>query len=152
MQDHLKTHIRRWFEEVWNQGREEAVDELMAPEAIAYGLGETERDVHGPPEFKHFLRNMRSAIPDVHIEVDDIVVEGDKAAARVTLTGTHLGEGLGVRPTGHSVRVSGIVIIEATDGRIVKGWNCWDQLGFLRQIGASAAKPAPASDRFLSRT
>ena len=151
MQDQLKTHILRWFEEVWNQGREEAVDELMAPEAIAYGLGETERDVHGPSEFKNFLRNMRGAIPDVHIQVEDILVEGDKAATRLTLTGTHLGEGLGVKPTGHSVRVAGLVIIQAINGRIVKGWNCWDQLGFLRQIGASAAKPGPASDRFLSR-
>jgi len=50
-----KTLIHRWFEEVWNQGREETIDELFARDAIAFGLGETEQPVHGPSEFKKFL-------------------------------------------------------------------------------------------------
>lgn len=144
-----KALIQRWFQEVWNEGREETIDELLAPDAVAVGLGETERDVHGPREFKRFVRNMRATLPDIHIRVEDAIAEGDKAVVRVVLEGTHNGNGLATRATGHRVRVAGVVIVQLDGGRIVRGWNSWDQLGFLRQIGAAAVRPAPTTDRFL---
>ena len=143
-----RTIVHRWFEEVWNQGREETVDELFAPDGIGHGLGEGTADVRGPADFKIFLRNMRSAFPDAHIRIEDTIVERDRAVVRVVLEGTHRGEGLGLPPTGRGVSVTGIVILKVTGGQIVEGWNSWDQLGLLRQLGAI---PAPqARDRFLS--
>ncbi len=143
-----RTIVRRWFEEVWNQGREETVDELFAPDGIGHGLGEGTADVRGPADFKIFLRNMRSAFPDAHIRIEDTIVERDRAVVRVVLEGTHLGEGLGLPPTRRRVSVTGIVILKVTGGQIAEGWNSWDQLGLLRQLGAI---PAPqARDRFLS--
>ncbi len=144
-----KAVIQRWFKEVWNEGREETIDELLAPDAVVVGLGETEKDVHGPEEFKHFVRNMRAVLPDLKIHVEESIAEGDKAVVRVVLEGTHNGDGLGSKATGRRVKVAGIVIVQLSAGRIVRGWNCWDQLGFLRQIGAAAVRPAPAMDRFL---
>jgi steroid delta-isomerase-like uncharacterized protein len=144
-----KALIHRWFKEVWNEGREETIDKLLAPDAVAIGLGETEREVHGPQEFKQFVRNMRATLPDIHIRVEDAIAEGDKAVVRVVLEGTHNGNFVGTRATGHHVRVAGVVIVQLDGGRIVRGWNCWDQLGFLRQIGAAAVRPAPTTDRFL---
>lgn len=88
--------LHRWFNEVWNEGREETVDELFARTAIGHGLGESETDIRGPEEFKIFLRNMRNAMPDVRIRIEDILAHGEKAAVRIELTGTHRGEGLGV--------------------------------------------------------
>ena len=144
-----KALITRWFDEVWNQGREETVDELMAPHATGYGLGETEKDVHGPAEFKIFLRNMRGAVPDARVEIEGITAEQDKAAVLLTLKGTHLGNGLGVPPSGNPVLIRGIVMVRVANGQIVEGWNSWDQLGLLRQIGALDHPSAP--DLFLSR-
>jgi steroid delta-isomerase-like uncharacterized protein len=148
MSEANKNVVRRWFQEVWNEGREEAVDELFTPGGVAVGLGDTDVPVRGPEEFKVFLRNMRGAIPDVRITVEDLLSEGDKVAVRLVLEGTHKGPGLGVAPTGQPVRVAGIVLVRFQDGRIVEGWNSWDQLGLLRQIGALAA---PREDRFLKK-
>ena len=144
-----KAVLERWFEEVWNQGREQVVDELMAPDAVAIGLGEMDQDVHGPSEFKIFLRNMRQALPDVRIDMEDTTTEQDKISARVVLKGTHHGNGLGVAPTGNAVSIRGIVMVRVAAGKIVEGWNSWDQLGLLRQIGA-LNNPA-GKDRFLAR-
>ena len=91
---------------------------------------------------------MRSALPDVHIRIEDTIVDGCKAAARVVLEGTHLGEGLGVPATGRRVTITGIVIIRVAHAQIAEGWNSWDQLGLLQQIGAIPAPLVP--DRFLS--
>ena len=147
MSTDLHTIIHRWFDEVWNQGREETVDELLAPKAIVHGLGEG-NDVVGPDAFKIFVRNMRSALPDLVIRIEDTIVDGGKAVARVVLEATHLGDGLGLPKTGRHVSVAGIVIVQTANGQIVEGWNCWDQLGLLRQLGAMATQEG--SDRFLS--
>jgi predicted ester cyclase len=143
-----KSLIHRWFDEVWNRGQEETVDELLSIDGIGYGLGESNSEVRGPAGFKIFLRNMRAALPDVHIHIEDTIVQGDKAVVRVLLEGTHLGEGLGLSPTGRRVTVSGIVIVRVVGSQIIEGWNSWDQLGLLQQIGAI---PAPQTvDRFLA--
>ncbi len=64
------------------------------------------------------------------------------------LEGTHTGAGLSVVPTGRRVRIAGIVVVRIANGRITEGWNSWDQLGLLRQIGAL---PAPeGQDRFVA--
>ena len=131
-----KALIRRWFDEVWNKGQEAAVDRLFAERGIAYGLGDTDAEVRGPEQIKQFVRNMRSSLPDVHITIEDIVAEADKVMVRVLLEGTHTGDGLGVPPTGRRVRVAGIVLARISNDQIVEGWNSWDQLGLLRQIGA----------------
>jgi len=142
------TLIHRWFDEVWNQGSEETVDELYAPNGICHGLGEGGADVCGPAGFKVFWRNMRSALPDVEIRIEDTLVDGNKAVVRVVLEGTHLGEGLGLLPTGRRVSITGIVIISVAGGQVSEAWNSWDQLGLLQQIGAIPSSEAP--DRFIS--
>jgi steroid delta-isomerase-like uncharacterized protein len=132
----LHALMRRWFEEVWNQGREETVDELFALDGVAHGLGEGAENTHGRDKFKVFLRSMRQALPDVRVEVEDSIAEDDRIVARVMLTGTHLGEGLGFPPSGRSVAVRAMIFTRFADGQIVEGWNSWDQLGFLQQVGA----------------
>jgi len=143
-----KALVRRWFEEVWNQGRESTIDELFSAESVAHGLGDSEADVHGPAEFKPFVANLRGSIPDIRIELEDILCEGDRVAVRILLQGTHLGHGLGVAPTGGKVSIQGIIIVRFVNGQIVEGWNSYDQLGLLRQVGALPA--AGDRDRFLS--
>ncbi|HJX82824.1 MAG TPA: ester cyclase [Candidatus Angelobacter sp.] len=142
-----KAIIHRWFEEVWNQGREETIDELLTPDATIFGLGESDTVVHGPAEFKPFSRNLRSAFPDLHIRIEDTIAEGSRVVVRVVLEGTHNGNGIGIPPTGRRVQVGGLVVVEVADGKLIAGWNIWDQQGLLRQIGAV---PTRLTDRFLA--
>jgi steroid delta-isomerase-like uncharacterized protein len=135
MPSDLRAIVHRWFEEVWNQGREETVDELLAPDAIGYSLADGQ-DVVGPKGFKPFLRNMRGAFPDVHVRVHDTFVDGTKAAAHISLEATHLGDQLGVPKTGRRVKIGGVILLRIDNGRVVEAWNYWDQLGLMRQLGA----------------
>jgi steroid delta-isomerase-like uncharacterized protein len=140
--------VRRWFEEVWNKGRESAIDEMFPADGVAHGLGDSELDVRGPNDFKPLVANIRGALPDLHISIEDIVAAGDRVAVRITLQGTHTGNGLGVAPTGRKVSIQGIVIVRLVDGCIREGWNSYDQLGLLRQVGALPA--AGNRDTFLT--
>lgn len=142
------TIAHRWFEEVWNQGLEPAIDELSAENMIGHGLGEAGNDAIGRDQFRIFWRNLRTALPDLHVRVEDTITQGDKVAIRVVLEATHLGKGLGVPPSRARVKVSGIVIARVDGGQIVEAWNNWDQLALLQQIHAMPA-PKP-DDRFLS--
>ena len=143
-----KALVRRWFKEVWNEGREATIVELFAEVGVAYGLGDGEAEVRGPAQLKPFVCNLRGALPDLQINIQDIMAEEDKVMVRVLLEGTHSGSGLGVPPSGRKIRVAGIVLLRISKGQFVEGWNSWDQLGLLRQIGAMPT--SLGEDRFLT--
>ena len=130
-----ETLLHRWFEEVWNQGNVGIVDELFDAAGIAHGLvGEDGKELRGPAGFKPFLQNFRSAFPDIHIEINDTVVEGDKIAARCTVRGTHAGMGIGLAPTGRSVTFTGMTIVRTQHGKIIEAWNNFDFQGLFQQL------------------
>ena len=139
MSDANKALVHRWFEEVWSKGRVAAIDEMLASHGVVHGLG---ADAHGPEGFKPFHAAYRSAFPEVTIQVDDIVAEGDIVAARWSGWGTHRGEGLGFAATGRQVRFSGMVFVRIENGQLVEGWNIFDQLGMLQQLGIVSSPPA----------
>jgi steroid delta-isomerase-like uncharacterized protein len=142
----IKALSRRWFEEVWNKARDAAIDELLAPDGIAHGLGEAGQALPGPAEFRKFYRQFRSGFPDASVVVDQVIAEGDTTAVRFTARATHSGDGLGVKATGRRITVSGMCMIRWKDGQIAEGWNEFDVAGLLRQIGAGAeAGGAPAA-------
>jgi steroid delta-isomerase-like uncharacterized protein len=138
MSNDNKQLVQRWFEEVWNEGREATIDELMSAAGVGFGLAATKSEVHGPPEFKPFVRNFRDAFPDLHFVIEDMVAEGDKVAVRLGVTGTHQGGGLGFPATGRKINVTAITIIQFANGKLVQGWNNWDQLGMMQQLGMAA--------------
>ena len=123
---------RRFFEEVWNQGDEAAIDRYIATDAAGndptFGAG---RDA-----FRAQWRKWRAAFPDLHFAVEDLVAEGDKVVTRWTLTGTHQGEFLGIAPTGRAVSVAGMSLDRVAAGQIAEGFDAWDELGLHRQLGA----------------
>jgi steroid delta-isomerase-like uncharacterized protein len=129
------TFVHRWFEEVWNNGRLAAVDEMMAPDASMHGLGEG-AGVNGSVAFKEFVVKLRGAFPDMRITVNETVEEGDMIAARWTATMTHLGDQLGIAATGNRVGVTGMSMARLRDGVMVEGWNNWDIMALMEQIGA----------------
>ena len=138
MSEHNISLMRRWFDEVWNQGRLETIHELMAPDAIGIGQGGAEAAIHGPKEFQAFVERLRRAFPDIHVTVEDAFSsdDDDKVAVRWSATMTHQGSDLGIPASGKIVHITGISIVRLVDGRIVEGWDNWDQLGMMREIGA----------------
>jgi steroid delta-isomerase-like uncharacterized protein len=132
----LKVLVRRWFEEVWNKGREEAIDELFAEDGIAYGLAdETGAPLRGASGFKPFFRNFRNAFPDIEVVVEDTIAEGDRVAARCTVRATHAGDSLGFAATQKPMEITGMTIVRVRDGQIVEAWNNFDFMGMFQQLG-----------------
>jgi steroid delta-isomerase-like uncharacterized protein len=137
--------IRRWFDQVWNEGRMEAIDEMASPDVVGHGQAQHATDV-GLEEFRTFAKDLRRAFPDMTVTIDQIVEQGDKVVARWTSTMTHKGDFLGFAPSGKKATITGTSIQRISGGKIVEGWDNWDQLGLLVQIGAVPAahfvKPA----------
>ncbi len=127
--------LRRWFQEVWNEGRIQTVYELLAPDAVARGQRGADTEIRGPEEFVKFVGEIRGAFPDIRINVEDVFGNGDKVVLRWSVVMTHTGDTLGMPPSGKTVRSTGISIARIVDGKIVEGWDSWDQLGMLEQIG-----------------
>ena len=131
-----KVLIHRWFEEVWNKKNEAVIEELLAPNALIYGLGnDPTRASRGPEEFRPFWKAFTSAFPDLQIAVESTISEDDKVVARCAVRGTHTGDGLGFPPTGKRVHINGIVIATIRDGKLIEGWNSFDFLMLYSQLG-----------------
>ncbi len=136
------TLMRKWFDEVWNQGRAESIDELFPEHAIMWGVARPGIPSTGSAEFKQFYKALRSACPDIHIAIEKVVQEGDTAFARWTATMTHTGEGLGMPPTGNKVTLQGMSALRLQNGQVAEGWNVWDQVGLARQLGVLEGRTA----------
>lgn len=137
MSDENKALIRRWFEEVWNQGREEVIDELFAADGIAHGLAdESGKTLRGGQDYKPFFRKFRSAFPNIQVIVEDTVAEGDMVAARCTVRGKHQSDSLGFAATGMATEFTGITIVRIDQGKIVEAWNNFDFMTMFKQLGA----------------
>jgi steroid delta-isomerase-like uncharacterized protein len=135
--DANKALVRRWFEEVWNKGRAEAIAEMFAADGIAHGLSDDAGNpLKGPADFKPFHETFRGAFPDIEVIVEDTIAEGDRVAARCSVRGKHAGDHLGVAATNAPVDFSGISIVRIKDGKIVEAWNNFDFMKMNQQIGA----------------
>jgi steroid delta-isomerase-like uncharacterized protein len=127
--------MRRWFKEVWNEGKTETIHELLAPDAIGIGELEDGGKLRGPAEFVPFVERIRGAFPDIKITVEDTFGAKDRVVLRWSATMTHRGDGLGIAATGKPVQITGMSMVRIVDNKIVEGWDNWDQLGMLKQIG-----------------
>jgi len=135
MPDQYATLAHHWFEEVWNQGRESAIDELMAEDAIVHGItDDSGNELRGPAQFKPFFHKFRAAFPDIRITIEDAMVDGDRVAVRCLVTATHTGPGL-TPPTNKAARFTGMCFMRIKDGKIAEGWNNFDFLSLYQQLG-----------------
>ena len=137
-----KTIGRRWFEEVWNDRSVEAIDRRMTPDCVVHGLGRGGEDLAGPGGFKPFHQAFLNAFPDLRVQVEDVIEEGDKVAIRWTATGLHQGDGLGMPATHKRMHVGGMTIARIRDGRLVEGWNNFDVMRMMQQLGVLPPPPA----------
>jgi steroid delta-isomerase-like uncharacterized protein len=135
--------MRRWFQEVWNEGKTQTIYDLFAADGIATGEHEDGKPMRGPADFAPFAKRIRGAFPDIRIVIEDAFGAGDKVVVRWTATMTHSGDHLGMPASGKPVRIAGMTIARIRDNQIAEGWDSWDQLGMLKQIEAYRT-PQPA--------
>jgi predicted ester cyclase len=136
--------VRQWFTEVWDEGREDAIDRLAVPDLVVHGLGGPGAPpVRGAVEFKNVFHTFREALGDLEIAVERTVTEGDTCAAYCRVKGRHVGHALGGAPTHRPIEFTGIVMCVVNDGRLVEGWNCFDFLSMYQQIGWIKNPPMP---------
>jgi steroid delta-isomerase-like uncharacterized protein len=132
-----KALIRRWFEEVWNQGRADAIPEMFSEDGIAHGLSDdVNAPMKGPGGFLPFHGQFRGAFPGIEVVVEDQVAEGDLVATRCSVRGKHEGDSLGFAATNAPVEFTGMTITRIRDGKIVEAWNNFDFMKMYRQLGA----------------
>jgi steroid delta-isomerase-like uncharacterized protein len=131
-----KDRLRRVYEEVINAGELGRSGEFIATDMVDHEHAPGAEDLQGPELFNQYFSMVRSAFPDFECVVEDMVAEGDKVAARVTLRGTHQGEFMGIPPSGNRIEVTGIDIARFADGKMVEHWGNFDDLGMMQQLGA----------------
>jgi steroid delta-isomerase-like uncharacterized protein len=123
------------FARVWDTNDPSILDELAAPDIrVSYPI--LPGPIQGVGVFKKVLAGIRAGLPDIKIEVGEVIAEGDFVVAPWTISGTHLGELMGIPPSGRRVKWRGITIYRIEAGKVVDERGEEDGLGLLRQIGA----------------
>jgi steroid delta-isomerase-like uncharacterized protein len=138
-----KALVQRFYDEVWNGGNVDVALEVFADDYVRHDLRPT-KAAPGGAGMAAIARTFRQAFPDLRMEIDVLLAEGDLVAARWTSTGTFTGEWGDVAPTGKRATFSGVNIFRFADGRVVELWNHRDDLGLMQQVGAEVFAGGPS--------
>ncbi|MGH2444581.1 MAG: ester cyclase [Candidatus Limnocylindria bacterium] len=125
-----KRVARRILRDVVGGGQDDLLEELIGDEFVT----EPPDGAPGPAGYRSWVTGLRSAFPDLTMEIEDQIAEGHKVATRYVGRATHSSEHMGVPPTGRRFETRGIVIHEVHDGKITNYWLHQDDLGTLRQL------------------
>ena len=129
--------VRRVYAAV-NDNNVASLAELFAPDMVRHDLTAMIADSEGGEAVADFLQMLRQAMPDLHMELEDVFGDGGRVAARVTITGTHARTFLGVEPTGMKVSFPAITLYRIDNGRVAEAWSLVDWAGAMGQIGGTA--------------
>jgi steroid delta-isomerase-like uncharacterized protein len=131
--------VSRFFEEFCNGRRAEVADEIVADDFVSHGPQAPPAE--GPEGVKARVGLYQDSV-DGHWDVQELISAGDdRVVARWVGRGTHVGELMGLEPTGKPIAVEAISVFRIADGKIAEEWTVWDALGLMQQVGAV---PAPA--------
>jgi steroid delta-isomerase-like uncharacterized protein len=137
MSEENKAVIRQLYEEVWNQHNPEAADEFVAPDVFTRDM--VPEHQHGIDGYKHLVRWMHTAIPDLRYDTEEIIAEGDKVVTLVTFSGTHTGPLRDLDPSGRPVSVEQTHWFRLANGKVAETWSVRDDLGMMRQMKGEVA-------------
>ncbi len=127
MRNIKSTLLHRWFEEVWNQNQEDAIEQLMTADAVTHGIVAPDQP-KGAAGFKIFYRGFREQFDNIHIVVKDVVAQDDMESALTVVTATD-------RASGKAINFSGICLVRVEAGKIAEAWNHYDFLDMYQQLG-----------------
>jgi steroid delta-isomerase-like uncharacterized protein len=134
-----KTVVRRLLEELRDGWRPATIEKYFAP-GYRRNLTATSTPLTREEQRLRATR-LRVEFPDAHATIEDLFAEGDRAAYRLTIRGTHTGEFLGVPASGRRVAVSFIAIVRIVDGKLVEEWGGFDQPDLIRQMRGYPSAP-----------
>jgi predicted SnoaL-like aldol condensation-catalyzing enzyme len=123
-QEAQKNMVVRWFEEVWNQGRREVIDEMFPVDCV---LHDGRADYRGPEEFKRFHDGLRAQLSDIRVTPLQAISEGDLVCVRWSSTAKQT-------TTNKSLEVTGMSFLRFRDGRFFEAWQNWDMYGLVEQL------------------
>lgn len=127
-----KSMIRRVSDELWNKGNVDICDEAYAKNC---SIHDPSFPINSIADMKQQVRDLRRANPDLHMEIQDVLMDGDMTAARWTMGGTARGEFQGIPGTGKSYVMTGMIMDKWDGDRIAEEWVNYDLAGTLQQIG-----------------
>lgn len=134
-----KQLVQYTYAALFNSGNLAIADEVVSADFVNHG---TPPHVPGGPEgLRQMVVMLRTAFPDLHYEIKEIIGEGDWIAARTILRGTHNGPFFGIAPTGRQVVQEQIHLIRFANGKGVENREVRDDLGLLQQLGVIADRP-----------
>jgi predicted ester cyclase len=132
-----KELVRRTYEQLLNRGELALADELIGAEFLNHAAPpEVPR---GPAGMRATVTMLRTAFPDLHFTLEELIAEGDLVSVRTTMRGTHRGPFLGIAPTNRAVEQAQIHMIRFADGKAVEHWVARDDLGMFQQLGVLPA-------------
>jgi steroid delta-isomerase-like uncharacterized protein len=154
-----KALVTRYLDGLWGEGRWEAAEEAIAPDAVFHDQLREGGFPPGRAGIRVAYDRIRSGMPDFAFTIEDLIAEGDRVVVRWSSTGTHSGDFNGMPPTGRRATMHGIAIVRIEDGRIVEGWQEADRLGLGQDLGMvpkgsmprPVAKAMAAAVRFRDR-
>jgi steroid delta-isomerase-like uncharacterized protein len=128
-----KAIVRRFIDEAFVNGRPDALDEIVSDRFTPRTWPSVEPGVES---LKQTVTRMASGLSDVRFEIEDLIAEGDRVAARLTAHAVHRGDFMGIAAAGKGYTIDEIHIFRITDGKIAEHWHVADMLGMMRQLGA----------------
>ena len=132
--EHNARLVQRYFNEVWNKGDTALLDSLLAPGYINHTPSSADAGT-GIAGLKTIVMAIRKGFPDLHYEIQDLVVTPNRVVARVIMTGTQTDSLFNLPPTGRKVQVNQINIEEIVDDRMSEHWRTTDELTLMKQLG-----------------
>jgi steroid delta-isomerase-like uncharacterized protein len=133
-----KAIYRSMIEEAFNKGNLRVIDEVVAPDYVLHDAAPGMPQ--GPDAIRATVNAFRTAFPDLHVELEELVAEGDKVTARAVMHGTHEGPLFGMAPTHKKVAVPGLTMVTVKDGRVRESWVKNDVLAMFAQLGLEPPK------------
>ncbi len=140
--DMLKHHImskeanieaQKKFGEAVNNGNLEALKDVVAEGSVDHDP--TDGQVAGPQGYIDFFTELRTAFPDLKIEVKHLVADDENVSFAYEVTGTHNGDFMGIAPTGKAIKARGMQISKFDNGKMTERWGSSNELGILKQLG-----------------
>lgn len=133
-EDKNRQIVQTYFDEVWNKGNVDVLDELLSTEYINH-TPSTPNPPKGAMGLKPIVLAIRKGFPDLHYEIKEMLATKDRVVARVVMTGTQSDTLFGIPPTGKRIEVNQINIEKIESGRIVEHWRVTDELSMMQQLG-----------------